>query len=141
MPDSYFGNLIQAVFTGTATGMLLAHPPEFGANLVQNAIDSHNAAAIARRSEEFEASPKLFQFKDAGMNCVAVGSSPRFRVYEVDFGWGKPERVRSGINNKFDGMVFLYPGKDGGKSVDVEISLDLNVLEVLEKDSEFTMAY
>lgn len=42
-----------------------------------------------------------------------------------------PERVRSGINNKkFDGMEFLYPGEDGGKSVDVEISLDPKVLEV-----------
>lgn len=45
-------------------------------------------------------------------------------MYEVDFGFGPPERVRSGINNKFDGMVFLYPGEDGGKNVDLEISLD-----------------
>lgn len=27
-------------------------------------------------------------------------------------------------------MEFLYPGEDGGKSVDVEISLDPKVLEV-----------
>lgn len=52
-------------------------------------------------------------------------------VSSVRGGLGPPERVRSGINNKkFDGMEFLYPGEDGGKSVDVEISLDPKVLEV-----------
>ncbi|KAH9603510.1 hypothetical protein KSS87_010026 [Heliosperma pusillum] len=139
MPDSYFGNLIQAVFTGTATGMLLGNQPEFAADMIQAAIGAHDAAAIENRNKEFEANPFIFQFKDAGMNCVAVGSSPRFKVYDVDFGFGKPERVRSGTNNRFDGMVYLYPGKDGGKSIDVEISLEVKAMEALEKDKEFLL--
>ncbi|CAI0403076.1 unnamed protein product [Linum tenue] len=68
-------------------------------------------------------------------NCVAVRSSPRFRVYEVDFGFGRPESVRSGSNNRFDGMVFLYRGKEGG--IDVEIILESGAMEKLEKDQEF----
>ncbi|KAF3319852.1 BAHD acyltransferase DCR [Carex littledalei] len=40
MPSSYFGNLIQAIFTGTAAGLLLAHPPSFAAGLLQAAIDA-----------------------------------------------------------------------------------------------------
>ncbi|KAK1289053.1 BAHD acyltransferase DCR [Acorus calamus] len=123
MDDSYFGNLIQAVFTGTASGL--------------GVIDVHDAKAIDARSKEWEAAPKLFHFKDAGVNCVAVGSSPRFPVYEVDFGFGRPERVRSGSNNKFDGMVYLYRGREGGRSVDVEITLEPLPMENLEKDEEF----
>ncbi|KAJ8771446.1 hypothetical protein K2173_026623 [Erythroxylum novogranatense] len=138
MPDSYFGNLIQAIFTATAGGLLLKHPPEFGASVIQKAIDMHNAKAIEERNKEWEAAPKIFQYKDAGVNCVAVGSSPRFRVYEVDFGWGKPEAVRSGSNNRFDGMMYLYQGKSGG--IDVEISLEPETMERLEKDKEFLMA-
>lgn len=65
---------------------LLANPPEFGAGLVQNAIDSHVKKAITGRSEKWEASANLFQYKDAGNNYAAVGSSPRFRVYGVDLG-------------------------------------------------------
>lgn len=68
---------------------------------------------------------------------MAVGSSPRFKVYDVDFGFGKPEGVRSGGNNRFDGMVYLYQGKDGGRSIDVEISLDASAMERLEKDDGF----
>ncbi|XAR53636.1 Shikimate O-hydroxycinnamoyltransferase [Bertholletia excelsa] len=139
MPDNYFGNLIQAVFTGTAAGLLLANPPEFGAAMIQKAIAMHDSKVIDARNKEWESNPKVFQFKDAGVNCVAVGSSPRFKVYEVDFGFGKPESVRSGSNNRFDGMVYLYQGKSGGRSIDLEITLEASAMEKLEKDKEFLM--
>ncbi|KAF6157710.1 hypothetical protein GIB67_037283 [Kingdonia uniflora] len=139
MPDNYFGNLIQAVFTVTAAGLLLGNPPEFGASMLQKVIESHDWKAIDERSKQWESAPMLFQFKDAGINCVAVGSSPRFEIYNVDFGWGKPETVRSGSNNKFDGMVYLYRGKDGGRRVDVEMTLEANAMEILEKDEEFLL--
>lgn len=137
MPEAYFGNLIQAIFTGNAAGLILAHPPSFSAALIQKAIVAHDAAVIDERNKQWEAAPKMFQYKDAGMNCVAVGSSPRFKVYEVDFGWGKPEGVRSGSNNRFDGMVYLYQGKSGGRSIDVEISLEAGAMDKLEKDKAF----
>ncbi|XP_030475161.1 BAHD acyltransferase DCR [Syzygium oleosum] len=137
MPETYFGNLIQAIFTGTAAGLLMAHPPQFGAGIIQKAILAHDAKAIEERNKQWESEPKIFQFKDAGTNCVAVGSSPRFKVYEVDFGWGRPEGVRSGSNNRFDGMVYLYQGKSGGRSIDVEITLEAGVMEKLQLDQEF----
>lgn len=137
MPESYFGNLIQAIFTVTASGLLLQSPSKFGAGLLQKVINSHDAEAIDTRSKEWEAAPKLFHYRDAGINCVAVGSSPRFRVYDVDFGFGKPERVRSGNNNKFDGMMYLYQGRDSSRSVDVELTLDVDALEEIGKDDEF----
>lgn len=137
LPPAYFGNLIQAVFTGVPAGMLLAGPPELPAGLLQKAIDEHDAAAVTRRLEEYEAAPKLFHYSDAGPNCVAVGSSPRFRVYDVDFGFGRPERVRSGGNNKFDGMVYLYPGRGGDGGIDVELALQPEPMQRLEKDDDF----
>lgn len=139
MPESYFGNLIQAIFTITAAGLLVAHPLRFGADLIQKAIEKHDAKAIEERNKEWESNPKIFQYKDAGVNCVAVGSSPRFMVYDIDFGFGRPESVRSGSNNRFDGMVYLYPGKTGGRSIDVEISLEGDAMERLEKDKEFLL--
>ncbi|KAL4279009.1 hypothetical protein GQ457_03G013610 [Hibiscus cannabinus] len=139
MPESYFGNLIQAIFTVTAAGLLVANSLDFGASAIQKAIEAHDGKAIEARNKEWEADPKIFEFKDAGINCVAVGSSPRFKVYDVDFGWGKPEGVRSGSNNRFDGMVYLYQGKSGGRSIDVEITLEAAAMEHLEKDEGFLM--
>ncbi|KAL9685566.1 hypothetical protein QQ045_023017 [Rhodiola kirilowii] len=34
-------------------------------------------------------------------------------------------------------MVYLYPGKEGGRSIDVEISLEESAMAELEKDDEF----
>ncbi|CAO2186490.1 unnamed protein product [Urochloa humidicola] len=139
LPPAYFGNLIQAVFTGVPAGMLLGGPPELAAGLLQKAIDEHDAAAVIRRLEEYEAAPKLFHYSDAGPNCVAVGSSPRFKVYDVDFGFGRPERVRSGSNNKFDGMVYLYPGRGGDGSIDVELALQPEPMRRLQEDPDFLL--
>ncbi|XP_042510062.1 BAHD acyltransferase DCR-like [Macadamia integrifolia] len=140
-PENYFGNLIQAVSTATptTTEALLGNAPAFGASMVQKVIEMHDSKMIEGRNKEWDASPKLFQWKDAGINRVAVGSSPRFKVYDIDFGCGRPEAVRSGKNNKFDGMVYLYEGKGGGRSIDVEISLEAQAMNNLEKDKEFLM--
>uniref|UniRef100_A0A0A9AIH1 BAHD acyltransferase DCR n=1 Tax=Arundo donax TaxID=35708 RepID=A0A0A9AIH1_ARUDO len=139
LPAAYFGNLIQAVFTGVPAGMLLGGPPELAAGLLQKAIDEHDSAAVTRRLEEYEAAPKVFHYSDAGPNCVAVGSSPRFKVYDVDFGFGRPERVRSGGNNKFDGMVYLSPGRGGDGGIDVELALQPEPMQKLEKDGDFLL--
>ncbi|CAN4087713.1 unnamed protein product [Withania somnifera] len=126
MPESYFGNLIKAIFTVTVGELLLANPIEFTAGMIQQAIVKHDAKAIEERNKEWESSPKFFSTK-----------MPGFKVYDVDFGWGKPEIVRSGLNNRFDGMVYLYPERNGGRGIDMDICLEANAMERLEKDKEF----
>ncbi|CAL4999092.1 unnamed protein product [Urochloa decumbens] len=141
LPSAYFGNLIQALFTAAPAEHILSVTggPEVAAGLLQKAVDEHDAAAVTRRLEEYEKKPKLLHYGDAGPNCVVVGSSPRFKVYDVDFGFGRPERVRSGGNNRFDGMVYLYPlpGDDGG--IDVELALQPEPMRRLEEDAEFLL--
>lgn len=137
LPKNYFGNAIQGIYGVTSVGQLLSNDLSFAANVLQQVIDSHGANAIEQKNEEWEKNPKLYGFSDAGINCVAVGSSPRFEVYENDFGWGRPVRVRSGCNNKCDGMVYLYPGQAGGGSVDVEITLLPQIMDFLESDAQF----
>ncbi|XP_058205978.1 BAHD acyltransferase DCR-like [Rhododendron vialii] len=137
MPMNYFGNLIQPVVTRTSAGLLLKNPAEFGAGMIRKAIETHNAKAIEAWNIEWES--KVLGWKDAEENCVVMGSSPQFKVYDVDFGWGKPEVVRSGSNNRFDGTVYMHQGKSGGRSVDLDISLEANAMENLEKDEVFLM--
>ena len=65
-----------------------------------------------------------------------LSSSPRFDVYGCDFGWGKPLAVRSCNTNKFDGNVWLYPGREGGGSIEVEVALAPEHTAALEQDNE-----
>jgi len=139
LPRNYFGNAIHSIYGVTAAGLLQSNGLSFAANMLQQVIDSHGAKAIKQKNEKWEQNPKLYGLSDVGMNSVTVGSSPRFEVYESDFGWGRPVRVRSGCNNKFDGMVYLYPGQEGGGSVDVEITLLPQTMDMLESDMEFLL--
>ncbi|GLJ42136.1 hypothetical protein SUGI_0872540 [Cryptomeria japonica] len=56
-------------------------------------------------------------------NCLLLGSSPQFAIYENDFGWGRPVGIASGGNKEFDGMVSAHPSREGDGGVDLEICL------------------
>ena len=70
-------------------------------------------------------------------NVMVMASSPRFDVYGCDFEWGKPLAVRSCNTNKFDGNVWLYPGREGGGSIEVEVALAPEHMAALERGGEF----
>ena len=70
-------------------------------------------------------------------NCLLIGSSPRFDMYNTDFGWGDPLAVRSGGSFQFDGKLWAHPGKDGGGSIDLEICLYPDFMDALEADTLF----
>ncbi|CAN4105205.1 unnamed protein product [Withania somnifera] len=69
-------------------------------------------------------------------NRLAISSSPKFSIYSCDFGWGKPVVVRSGMANKGDGEVTLFPVVEEGR-VDIEVCLVPESLLAMENDAEF----
>ncbi|CAH2064504.1 unnamed protein product [Thlaspi arvense] len=69
-------------------------------------------------------------------DTIVVASSPRFEVYNNDFGWGKPLAVRAGPGNSISGKLVLFPGIEEG-SIDVQATLWPNVLVNLLDDAEF----
>ncbi len=43
-------------------------------------------------------------------------------MYGNDFGWGRPLTVQSGVANKFDGQLTVFPGPEE-RSMDLEACL------------------
>ncbi|CAN4075818.1 unnamed protein product [Withania somnifera] len=62
-----------------------------------------------------------------------------YSIYGIDFGWGKPIGVRSGMANKSDGKITLFPGVKEG-NVDIEVCILPETLQAMENDQEFTEA-
>ncbi|MBA0567622.1 hypothetical protein Golob_005172 [Gossypium lobatum] len=60
--------------------------------------------------------------------------SRRFNTYGNEFGLGKALTVRSGSAHKFDGNVSSYPGREGGRSIDLEICLSPFSMNAFESD-------
>ncbi|EOA24054.1 hypothetical protein CARUB_v10017273mg [Capsella rubella] len=67
--------------------------------------------------------PKLGVRSRLADHSLIVASSPRFDVYDNDFGWGKPIAARAGPGNGIGGMLVVFPGVEEG-SIDVHATLN-----------------
>ncbi|XP_058095637.1 uncharacterized acetyltransferase At3g50280-like [Magnolia sinica] len=133
----YFGNCIQSKPVTATVGELLANGLGWAAWLLHDSVVSHSDATARQAYRAWIEAPFVYSLRILDAGAVVIGSSPRFDVYGVDFGWGKAVAVRSGQDNKFDGRVIAFPGREGGGSADMEICLAPEVMSALESDEDF----
>ncbi|MCL7045720.1 hypothetical protein MKW94_022579 [Papaver nudicaule] len=133
----YFGNAIQSIPTIAPVGELLSRDLCWGAEMLNKNVRAHNHDTVVQGVEEWEKNPRCFPLGNFDGASITMGSSPRFPMYDNDFGWGRPLAVRSGKANKFDGKISAFPGRDGGGSVDLEVCLSPDTMSGLENDTEF----
>ncbi|KAK8542001.1 hypothetical protein V6N13_137426 [Hibiscus sabdariffa] len=132
----YFGNAIQSIPTYAEAGELLAKDLSWGADLLHKNVVAHDDGTVRRGVAEWEEQPRLFPLGNLDGASIAMGSSPRFPMYDNDFGWGRPLAVRSSRANKFEGKISALPGREGDGSVDLEVVLAAETMAGLEKDVE-----
>lgn len=133
----YFGNLIQSIPTVGSVGEVLSHDLSWSADKLHQNVVAHDNATVRRGVKEWENNPRLFPLGNFDGAMITMGSSPRFPMYNNDFGWGRPLAVRSGKANKFDGKLSAFPGRAGDGSIDLEVVLAPETMASLEKDTEF----
>ncbi|KAJ0259495.1 T284 protein [Hirschfeldia incana] len=137
MNPEYFGNAIQSVPTFATAGEVLSRDIRWTADQLNQSVAAHGDERIRSVVADWEANPRCFPLGNSDGASVTMGSSPRFPMYENDFGWGKPVAVRSGRANKFDGKISAFPGRDGNGSVDLEVILAPETMAGIECDGEF----
>lgn len=133
----YFGNAIQSIPTVAPVGEVLSNDLRWCADLLHKNVVAHNDATVRRGIADWESQPRLFPLGNFDGASITMGSSPRFPMYDNDFGWGRPIAVRSGRANKFDGKISAFPGRDGNGSVDLEVVLSPETMAGLERDPDF----
>ncbi|XP_044472660.1 BAHD acyltransferase DCR-like [Mangifera indica] len=133
----YFGNAIQSIPTVAPAGKLLSSDLSWGADMLHKNVIAHDDATVRRGVADWEREPRLFPLGNFDGASITMGSSPRFPMYDNDFGWGRPLAVRSGRANKFDGKISAFPGREGNGSVDLEVVLAPETMFGLENDLEF----
>ena len=101
---------------------------------------AHTDASIRARVAAWTARPMVYTHRFFDPTGTMMGSSPRFDMYGCDFGWGRPVAARSGRANKFDGKTSLYPGREGGGSIDAELTLTPENMAALEEIEELWAA-
>lgn len=133
----YFGNAIQSIPTFATAGDVLSRDLRWCAEQLNKNVRAHGDATIRKYVEEWERDPRTFPLGNFDGAMITMGSSPRFPMYDNDFGWGKPVAVRSGRANKFDGKISAFPGREGNGEVDLEVVLSPETMAGLESDPEF----
>lgn len=135
LPPSYFGNAIMFAFANSTYGELKGD--EFGniALKIHQASQDCDEPRLWAKVHWLELHGNVFgnrvQFLGSIMN---VASSPKFNVYGVDFGWGKPIAVRT-VHVNGDGEMVLFRNPHGG--IDVCMPLTRPTMERLLQDPEF----
>ncbi|XP_059066526.1 LOW QUALITY PROTEIN: BAHD acyltransferase DCR [Cryptomeria japonica] len=99
--------------------------------------NGHMDGVIRERIGKWGEEAVVYRLEEFQKNCVLMGSSPRFEMYENDFGWGRPVAARGGAFNRLDGKISAYPGREGGGSVELEVCLNPTVMSALESDGDF----
>ncbi|KAK1407583.1 hypothetical protein QVD17_39203 [Tagetes erecta] len=142
MSNDYFGNPISAARGTAMVEDLMAHGLGWAALRIHEAVTNHDDAFVKKQVESWYRDPVVY--KTSGLfhpNVTHIGSSPRFDMYGCEFGLGKAVAGRSGFMNKADGLMTMYPGREGGGSMDVEVCLLPECMIDLECDEEFNSAY
>ncbi|GLJ34176.1 hypothetical protein SUGI_0686980 [Cryptomeria japonica] len=132
-PD-YFGNCLSVGLAQTTANTLVNSDISFAAGVIQQVIDSCTSQEQINYLIDWAGYPDRNFVKlvteagwKYGTNAV---SSPRFPLYGMDFGWGKPSDVQTATMNEI-GTMFLSCAKDGGKSILVSTCLPQHQMEIL----------
>lgn len=135
LSEDYFGNVVTLLKADAKAGELVGKDFGWAAWKLHDAVVNNTYKKFREQVKK-----RLEMGRICDPNIVMIGSSPRFNKYGNEFGMGKAVALRSGYANKFDGKVSLYPGHEGGGSVDLEICLLPKNMANLESDFEFMNA-
>ncbi|XP_022149785.1 malonyl-coenzyme:anthocyanin 5-O-glucoside-6'''-O-malonyltransferase-like isoform X2 [Momordica charantia] len=116
MPAGYFGNCIVGRIVVADRESLVG---EDGVRIAAEAINGatknlHSADTLLDGAEQCIS--WLDTINTAGDKMVGVAGSPRFEVYSVDFGWGKPRKVEMASIDK-TGAICLSDSPNGGVEI------------------------
>jgi shikimate O-hydroxycinnamoyltransferase len=133
LPPTYFGNCICPGAAQTTAKQLLEQDICFAAGLIQEVINSCKTEVQLNNYIDW------IEPRDLGCSneldsdySVIVVNSPKYLVYDIDYGWGKPLNVLPATIGVIGGM-FLFPGRDGGRSIDFCTRLPRPHMETLKR--------
>lgn len=140
LPPTFFGNCVCLGFARTRAEQLLGQDLRFAAALIQELIKSCTTDEqlntlidwLDSRLRSGNPLPSLGAETLGGRYFVGASNSPRFPVYEIDYGWGKPVNAQAAMLNDIGGMM-LYPARDGGRGMDIYTRLPRHQMKTLKR--------
>lgn len=135
LPKGYFGNSLDGALAKSTASELCSSDLTSIAGKIHEAIMSVTEDSFRGYIKKAESKRNAIPHFDR-RGLFHVVDSPKYAVYDVDFGWGKPSAVRA-EGFRFGAEVQLLAGRNGEGSIDLFCALDAKTMKRLEDDPEF----
>ncbi|KAK6142534.1 hypothetical protein DH2020_022882 [Rehmannia glutinosa] len=90
LPEAYFGNCVISVIAQSRHGLLTGNE---GVLIAAESIGKAIQETVYSEKGILESADWPLDFGEfSGKRLISVSGSPRFDVYEVDYGWGRPKK-------------------------------------------------
>ncbi|OAY75783.1 Malonyl-coenzyme A:anthocyanin 3-O-glucoside-6-O-malonyltransferase [Ananas comosus] len=136
IPAEYFGNCLRPCFVEAATEALLeeAGGVSEAALAIGEAIKGLERGGVLEGAEGWLG--RILGLVPA--RPMSVGGSPRFRVYDADFGWGRPRKVELLSIAKTPGTISLAEsgaaaGDDDAVGIEIGVVLPRHEMETFRR--------
>ncbi|XP_015089453.1 uncharacterized acetyltransferase At3g50280-like [Solanum pennellii] len=139
LPQGYFGNALHLVNVTTTAKEILEHDSGWIALQMNKVISTQTHEEVMNFYQSWVKNPKMLKKSEVFASSLIASSSPRFNVYDNDFGWGRPVAVRSGAGNKHEGIITIFCGAEEG-SMDIQACLAPQTLRAMGHDTKFMAA-
>ena len=137
---AYFGNAVMFALSSTTSCDLMNKDLGDIAFMIHNTAKDCDEARVWPMIHWLELNGNTFgeriQWDES--STMRVVSSPKFDVYGVNFGWGKPVAVRPASVTRA-GELVLFPGSHGG--IDICMALGQSSMDRLLRDPKFLSMY
>ncbi|KAI3518465.1 hypothetical protein L1887_07242 [Cichorium endivia] len=120
LPQTYFGNCVGASITTTLKSTLLAGNNGFllAAELFGKALKE----TIKKKNGVIEDGEPLIKTAFAPVPGISVSGTPKTKIYDVDFGWGKPKKHET-ISIDHNGSISVNASKESPADIEIGVSL------------------
>lgn len=139
LPPTYFGNCVSYGYAQTTAKELLEQDIRFSARLIQEIINSctteeyiNNQVDWCESQLSMNSGQVTFKKLSGVRYIVHTMMSPKYLVYNIDYGWGSPLSVQDAfMDTNTIGGLCLLAGRGGG--ITVSTQLPRHQMETLKK--------
>lgn len=119
LPSNYFGNCISSCFVDVSTSDLIKDEAvAIAATAIAEALMISLNGKILNGAETW-----ISELSSAQADTLySIAGSPRFKLYEADFGWGRPRKIEM-ISIDKTGAFYLFDDRDSNGGIEIEIAL------------------
>ncbi|KAI9077599.1 hypothetical protein K1719_040436 [Acacia pycnantha] len=138
--DNYFGNTMEFAHATMKVRDLVGDKGHGKFSLEMNkVISAYTEEKIKSNFEALIPNPTVRLQSGKFGKVMHTGGSHRSNFYAIDFGWGRPLGLRRGPAYMYDWDLVVDAGAEEG-SLDIELCMSYEILELIGRDPEFMHA-